>query len=55
MVDQNGPERGDGEAKTGKRQSKNIRHLVQKCGLYCKIVESGGVISFLYFGKNSES
>ena len=27
-VDQKGSERGDGEAKTGKGQSRNIRHLI---------------------------
>ena len=51
---QKGLERGDEEAKGGKRQSRNIRHFVQKCDLYSKIVESGIVISFLYFEKNSE-
>ena len=34
MVDQKGPERGDGDAKTGKGQSINIRYLIYKCDLY---------------------
>ena len=58
MVDQKGPERGDGDAKTGKGQSRNIRYLIYTVNaifIICKIVESGKIISFLYFGKNTES
>ena len=37
MVDlKGGPERGDGVDKTGKRQSRNIRHLVQ-CAFFGKL------------------
>ena len=37
VVDQKGLERGDGDAKTGKGQSRNIRYLIYKlykCDLY---------------------